>query len=108
MTQDVPQDQTEMLASAQADGSQVAVFLVNGIRLIGRIDSFDQRLVMLRSNAGTQAIYKHAISTVQVDAGRSASVVGSRGAGDSLQPSAARKGGPVMHKRRLLTHSQGG
>jgi host factor-I protein len=54
----------------QADGSQVAIFLVNGIRLVGQIESFDQYIVVLRSSAGTQTIYKHAISTVQVDTGR--------------------------------------
>jgi host factor-I protein len=108
MTHDLPQDQTEMLVSAQADGAQVVIFLVNGIRLVGQMDSFDQRLVMLSSNTGTQAIYKHAISTVQADTGRRALVVGPRGASESLQPSATRKGGPVMHKRRLLTHLQDG
>jgi host factor-I protein len=66
-----PKNQTEMLASVQADGSQVAIFLVNGIRLVGQIEAFDQYIVVLRSSAGTQTIYKHAISTVQVDTGRS-------------------------------------
>lgn len=65
-----PKNQTEMLSSVQADGSQVAIFLVNGIRLVGHIESFDQYIVVLRSSAGTQTIYKHAISTVQVDTGR--------------------------------------
>jgi host factor-I protein len=70
MTQLPPKNQTEMLASVRADGSQVAIFLVNGIRLVGQIEAFDQYIVVLRSSAGTQTIYKHAISTVQVDTGR--------------------------------------
>ena len=70
MSQLPPKNQTEMLASVQTDGSQVAIFLVNGIRLVGKIEAFDQYLVVLRSSAGKQAIYKHAISTVQVDTGR--------------------------------------
>ena len=41
----------------------VSVFLVNGIKLHGRIESFDQCIVLLR-NAVCQMIYKHAISTV--------------------------------------------
>jgi host factor-I protein len=101
MTQGLPQDQSEMLVSAQADGSQVAIFLINGIRLVGQIDSFDRRHVMLRSNTDTQAVYKHAISTVQAHTGRSTSVSGPRAAGESLHPGAARRGGPVMHKRRV-------
>lgn len=41
----------------------VSVFLVNGIKLHGVIDSFDQYVVMLK-NGVTQVVYKHAISTV--------------------------------------------
>ncbi len=42
-----------------------AVFLVNGIKLVGKIESFDQYMVLLRANEQTvQAIFKHAISTV--------------------------------------------
>ena len=41
----------------------VSVYLVNGIKLQGEIDSFDQYVVMLR-NSVNQMIYKHAISTV--------------------------------------------
>lgn len=42
-----------------------AVFLVNGIKLVGKIESFDQYMVLLRgNNQAVQAIFKHAISTV--------------------------------------------
>ncbi|MBA2710923.1 MAG: RNA chaperone Hfq [Tatlockia sp.] len=41
----------------------VSVFLVNGIKLHGVIDSFDQYVLMLK-NSVTQMVYKHAISTV--------------------------------------------
>lgn len=41
----------------------VSIFLVNGIKLHGVIDSFDQYVVMLK-NGVTQIVYKHAISTV--------------------------------------------
>lgn len=41
----------------------VSIFLVNGIKLHGMIDSFDQYVVMLK-NSITQMVYKHAISTV--------------------------------------------
>jgi host factor-I protein len=41
----------------------VSVFLVNGIKLHGVVDSFDQDVVMLK-NSVTQMVYKHAISTV--------------------------------------------
>ena len=41
----------------------VSIFLVNGIKLQGQIDSFDQFVVLLK-NSVNQMVYKHAISTV--------------------------------------------
>lgn len=41
----------------------VSVFLVNGIKLQGHIEAFDQYVVVLK-NAVSQMVYKHAISTV--------------------------------------------
>ena len=42
-----------------------SVFLVNGIKLVGKIESFDQYMVLLRGNdQAVQAIFKHAISTI--------------------------------------------
>ncbi|MGK7294427.1 MAG: RNA chaperone Hfq [Candidatus Wenzhouxiangella sp. M2_3B_020] len=41
----------------------VSIFLVNGIKLQGQIESFDNFVVLLR-NSVSQMIYKHAISTV--------------------------------------------
>jgi host factor-I protein len=41
----------------------VAIYLVNGIKLQGQVESFDQFVVLLK-NSVSQMIYKHAISTV--------------------------------------------
>ena len=41
----------------------VSIYLVNGIKLQGQIESFDQYVVLLR-NTITQMVYKHAISTI--------------------------------------------
>jgi len=41
----------------------VSIFLINGIKLQGQIESFDQFVVLLR-NTVSQMVYKHAISTV--------------------------------------------
>ena len=41
----------------------VAIYLVNGIKLKGQIDSFDQFVILLK-NTVSQMVYKHAISTV--------------------------------------------
>ncbi len=41
----------------------VSIFLMNGIKLQGQIESFDQFVVLLK-NSTSQMIYKHAISTI--------------------------------------------
>jgi RNA chaperone Hfq len=41
----------------------VSIYLVNGIKLQGTVESFDQFVVLLR-NTVSQMVYKHAISTV--------------------------------------------
>jgi len=41
----------------------VSIYLVNGIKLQGKIDSFDQYVIMLK-NTVSQMVYKHAISTI--------------------------------------------
>ena len=41
----------------------VAIYLVNGIKLQGHVESFDQFVVLLGSTV-SQLVYKHAISTI--------------------------------------------
>ena len=41
----------------------VSIYLVNGIKLQGQVESFDQFAVLLK-NSVSQMVYKHAISTV--------------------------------------------
>ncbi len=41
----------------------VSIYLVNGIKLQGQIESFDQFVVLLK-NSVSQMVYKHAISTI--------------------------------------------
>jgi len=45
------------------DKISVAIYLVNGIKLQGQVESFDQYVILLR-NTVSQMVYKHAISTV--------------------------------------------
>jgi len=53
------------LNNLRKEHTPVSVFLVNGIKLVGRIESFDQYMVLLRGHdQAVQAIFKHAISTV--------------------------------------------
>jgi host factor-I protein len=55
--------QDTFLNTLRKEHIPVAIFLVNGIKLQGQIDSFDQYVVILK-NAVNQMVYKHAISTV--------------------------------------------
>jgi len=55
--------QDPFLNALRKEKIPVSVYLVNGIKLQGQIDSFDQFVVLLR-NSVSQMVYKHAISTV--------------------------------------------
>ncbi len=55
--------QDPFLNALRREHVPVSIFLVNGIKLQGQIESFDQFVVLLR-NSVSQMIYKHAISTV--------------------------------------------
>jgi len=55
--------QDPFLNALRKERIPVSVFLVNGIKLQGQIESFDQFVVLLKNN-GSQKIYKHAISTI--------------------------------------------
>ncbi|MSQ05224.1 MAG: RNA chaperone Hfq [Nitrosomonadaceae bacterium] len=51
------------LNALQEEGIPTLIYLINGIKLQGKIDSFDQETVLLK-NSVTQMVYKHSISTV--------------------------------------------
>jgi host factor-I protein len=55
--------QDPFLNALRKEKVPVSIYLVNGIKLQGQIDSFDQFVVLLR-NSVDQMVYKHAISTV--------------------------------------------
>jgi host factor-I protein len=55
--------QDPFLNTLRKERVPVSIYLVNGIKLQGQIDSFDQFVVLLK-NSVSQMVYKHAISTV--------------------------------------------
>ena len=55
--------QDPFLNALRKERIPVSIFLVNGIKLQGQIESFDQFVVLLK-NSVSQMVYKHAISTV--------------------------------------------
>ena len=55
--------QEPFLNTLRKERVPVSIYLVNGIKLQGQIESFDQFVVLLK-NSVSQMVYKHAISTV--------------------------------------------
>ena len=55
--------QEPFLNTLRKERVPVSIYLVNGIKLQGQIDSFDQFVVLLK-NSVSQLVYKHAISTI--------------------------------------------
>lgn len=56
--------QDTFLNTVRKDKSQITIYLVSGVKLTGRIRSFDKYSVLLENNNQEQLIFKHAISTV--------------------------------------------
>ena len=55
--------QDPFLNALRKERVPVSIYLVNGIKLQGKIDSFDQYVILLKSNV-SQMVYKHAVSTI--------------------------------------------
>src|SRR5271163_3801959 len=56
--------QDTFLNTVRKDKTPITIFLVSGIKLTGKIRSFDKFSVLLENNSQEQLIYKHAISTI--------------------------------------------
>jgi len=60
--------QDAFLSHLRDQGAEVTAFLVNGIRLQGRITDFDRFIIILTRGGKSQVVYKHAISTIDPSA----------------------------------------
>ncbi|MBV9760473.1 MAG: RNA chaperone Hfq [Acidobacteriaceae bacterium] len=84
--------QEAFLNNARKDKTFLTIYLMSGVKLSGRIKSFDKYSVVLETNNQEQLIFKHAISTVVVSkplhstGGHGATAAASVGAND--QPDA--------------------
>jgi host factor-I protein len=61
--------QDSFLNTARKDRMQITIYLLSGVKLSGRIRSFDKYSVILETNNQEQLIFKHAISTVVMSKG---------------------------------------
>jgi host factor-I protein len=84
MEKQVQNIQDVFLNNARKEKTITTIYLMSGVKLTGRIKSFDKYSVILESNNQDQLIFKHAISTVA--SGRSFSAVASAPASAATEP----------------------
>lgn len=87
--------QDSFLNNARKDKIVVTLYLLSGVKLSGRIRSFDKYSLVLETNSQEQLIFKHAISTVVTTKASHAAIAGAQ-AGHSL-PGAPVAPAPVPH-----------
>lgn len=81
--------QEAFLNNARKDKTFLTIYLMSGVKLSGRIRSFDKYSLILDSNSQEQLIFKHAISTVVISkAPHSMAVATSQSAPGAPQPAA--------------------
>ena len=61
--------QDSFLNTARKERHNITIYLVSGVKLTGRIRSFDKYSVVLETSNQEQLIFKHAISTVVISRG---------------------------------------
>jgi len=87
--------QESFLNTARKERTNITIYLLSGVKLTGRIRSFDKYSVVLETNNQEQLIFKHAISTVA--AGRTLHSQGERPAAMAAaasSPTAGAEGSP--------------
>ena len=81
--------QEAFLNTARKDKIFLTIYLMSGVKLSGRIKSFDKYSVVLESNNQEQLIFKHAISTVVVSKPTYSPATGHSSAGVPASPAHA-------------------
>ncbi len=77
--------QDSFLNNARKDKGIVTIYLVSGVKLSGRIRSFDKYSLIMESNNQEQLVFKHAISTV-VTSRQQHTLSTATGAGSGSEP----------------------
>ena len=90
--------QDSFLNTARKERHNITIYLVSGVKLTGRIRSFDKYSVVLETSNQEQLIFKHAISTVVITRGAHGhleskpAVVSSQGEADSPHSASGTEG----------------
>ena len=88
--------QDTFLNTARKERTNITIYLLSGVKLTGRIRSFDKYSVLLENNSQEQLIFKHAISTVV--SGRSATGHGERPHGSAISHGAPSSAAVAAHE----------
>jgi host factor-I protein len=88
--------QEAFLNNARKDKTYLTIYLMSGVKLSGRIRSFDKYSLILESNSQEQLIFKHAISTVVISrAAHGVAAASSSSSSGNPQPVAANPAEPA-------------
>jgi host factor-I protein len=85
--------QDTFLNTVRKDKSPITIYLVSGVKLTGKIRSFDKYSVLLENNSQEQLIFKHAISTVV--SGRAGMHLDTRPERPTEKAAESRSSGPI-------------
>jgi host factor-I protein len=83
--------QDSFLNTARKEKLNITIYLLSGVKLSGRIRSFDKYSIVLETNNQEQLIFKHALSTIAM--GRAGHIVGDKPA---MVPGPTAVAGPVV------------
>src|SRR5260370_28868584 len=97
--------QDSFLNTARKEGLNVTIYMVSGVKLTGRIRSFDKYSVVLEANGQEQLIFKHAISTVVI--GRTGSHVTHLAHSEAKAPSAPGAATPTAASAASASGTEG-
>ena len=90
--------QDTFLNALSKERTLVAIYLANGVRLIGKIESFDAYVVLLKAGGLNQLVYKHSIATMVPSAAVVLKEESTQASGSNDQQSA--KSTPTITRKR--------
>ena len=97
--------QDSFLNTARKERLNITIYLLSGVKLTGRIRSFDKYSVVLEANGQEQLIFKHAISTVVI--GRTGSHVTHLAHSEAKAPSAPGAATPTAASAASASGTEG-
>jgi len=84
--------QDSFLNSARKDKTAITIYLLSGVKLTGRLRSFDKYSVVLETGSQEQLIFKHAISTVVMPRGANPAEAGPAAGGGGAAAASGTEG----------------